>query len=55
MIEFSTAHFWAKAYDISQVRHMKAFVKLLAAQMGTFVDSEEEYMFGIDKSLCFRV
>ncbi|KAJ8443363.1 hypothetical protein Cgig2_015844 [Carnegiea gigantea] len=52
--EFSTAHFWVEAYDVLGARQTKAFAEFLGSHVGTFVDCEDEQMFGADKAICFR-
>ena len=54
VFEFSTARFWVEAYDVPGARQTKAFAEFLGSHVGTFVDGENEQMFGADKALCFR-
>jgi len=53
-IAFRAARFWVKVYDVPGIRQTKAFAEFLGAQIGTFVDCEDNIIFGADRSLCFR-
>jgi len=53
-VEFRTARFWVKAYDLPAKQHTTAFAHCLGNQIGTFVGCEVATMFGVDRSLCFK-
>ncbi|KAJ8427022.1 hypothetical protein Cgig2_001045 [Carnegiea gigantea] len=54
-VEFRTARFWVKAYDLPAKKQTIAFAQCLGNQLGTLVGCEVATMFGVDPSLCFRV
>ncbi|KAJ8446848.1 hypothetical protein Cgig2_016158 [Carnegiea gigantea] len=54
-VEFSTACFWVKAYDVPDKKQTISFARILASHIGEFVSYDDATVFGIDKVLCFRV
>ncbi|KAJ8432810.1 hypothetical protein Cgig2_026140 [Carnegiea gigantea] len=43
------------AYDVLGARQTKTFAQFLGSRIGSFVDRDETFMLGVDRSLCFRV
>ncbi|KAJ8448472.1 hypothetical protein Cgig2_012116 [Carnegiea gigantea] len=54
-IEFTTAQFWVKVYDVPGKKQTTSFTHLLALNIGEVVSCEEATLFGVEKALCFRV
>ncbi|KAJ8421288.1 hypothetical protein Cgig2_006538 [Carnegiea gigantea] len=54
-VEFSTARFWAKAYNVPGKKQTTSFAQLLTSHIGEFVGCNDMTMLDIDKALCFRV
>ena len=54
-VEFTTARFWVKAYDVPGKKQTTSFARILASNIGTLVDCDESTLYRIDKALCFRV
>ncbi|KAJ8448891.1 hypothetical protein Cgig2_030747 [Carnegiea gigantea] len=52
-VEFKTAHFLVKAYDVPGKKQTASFAKLLASNMRELVSCDETTMVGVDKALCF--
>ncbi|KAJ8433507.1 hypothetical protein Cgig2_018041 [Carnegiea gigantea] len=54
-VQFTTARFWVKAYDVPAKKQNISFAKNLASNIGELVDCDEATMMGFDKALSFRV
>lgn len=50
-IEFGSARFWVKAYDVPAIRQKSSFAEFLGSKICHFVDGEAENMFVANKSL----
>ncbi|KAJ8420194.1 hypothetical protein Cgig2_023774 [Carnegiea gigantea] len=54
-VEFTSTRLWVKAYDVPTLRQTPSFAKLLGNKVGTFVGCEDTTIYGIDKSINFKV
>ena len=54
-IKFDAARFWVKAYDVSRLKQMSSFAKLLGNNIGPFIGCNEYSLVGVDHLINFQV
>jgi len=54
-VQFTTSRFLVKAYDLPANKQTIACAQCLDYKIRAFVGCDEPTMYGVDKSLCFRV